>query len=189
MYKLKLISIGVIAIIGALLIYNHFDSIRQKEIVVDKFSSEYNLVSEDNIFKYSTIDEILDILDNGTGIIFLCTPESNWCNYYAKNLNDVLKSLNINEIHYYNIKNDRELNTLKYQRLLEKLSPFIYKDDVNNSKLYMPDLTIVKDGEIIAHDNETSLIESDQKEETYWNKNKINEFKGKITGFINLLNN
>ena len=189
MYKIKLLAIAIIAIIGALLIYNHFDNKRQEEIVVNKFSNEYNLVEEDNVFKYSTIDEVLNILKNKTGFIFLCTPESNWCNYYAKNLNDSLKDTSIKEVYYYNIKTDRELNTLKYQKLLEILNPYIYKDDMNNSKLFMPDLTVVKDGIILAHDNETSLIESDQQEESYWTLERKEEFKNKIYNYINLINN
>ena len=189
MYKFKLLAITAIAVIGALLIYNHFDNIKQEEPVVDKFVSEYNLVSENHIFKYRTIDEILNILDTGTGFIFLCTPESDWCNHYAKNLNDILKELNVQEINYYNIKTDRELNTLKYQKVLDKLSPYLYKDDENNSKLYMPDLTVVKNGEIVAHDNETSVIESDKTEESYWTQERINEFKNKLYGYVNLLNN
>ena len=189
MYKLKLLAIAAIAIIGALLIYNHFDHKRQEEPIVDKFISEYNLVSEGHIFVYSSIDEIINTLESGTGYIFLCTPESSWCNYYARNLNDVLKSLDVKEIKYYNIKTDRELNTLKYQRILNILSPYIFKDDLNNSKLYMPNFTIVKDGEILANDNETSLIESDQTEESYWTHERINEFNNKITNYVNLLNN
>ena len=189
MYKLKLLAITAIAIIGALLIYNHFEKVRENEKIVNKFSSEYNLVSEDNIFKYSTIDEIISTLESKTGFIFLCTPESSWCNYYAKNINDILKEYNVKEILYYNIKTDRELNTLKYQKVLDKLSPYLYKDDENNSKLYMPDLTVVKNGEIVAHDNETSVIESDKTEESYWTQERINEFKNKLYGYVNLLNN
>ena len=189
MYRIKLILIAIIAIVGALLIYNHFDNIRQEEVEINRFSSEYNLVNEDNIFKYSTIDEVINTLESGSGYVFLCTPESKWCNYYAKYLNDTLKELNVNEIKYYNVKTDRELNTLKYQKLLNLLSPYLYKDDMNNSKLYMPDFTIVKDGSIIAHDNETSLIESDKNEDVYWTIEKENEFKNKITNYVSLMNN
>ena len=188
MYKFKLLLITAIAVVGALLIYNHFEKKKSTEVVVDKFSSEYNLVSEQNIFKYSTLDEILDIFESKTGIIFFCTPESNWCNYYASYLNEVLKENNVTEVYYYNLKSDRDLNSLKYQRLLEILSPYIYKDDTYNSKIYMPDLTIVKDGQIIAHDNETSLVASDIIEADYWNDARIQDFKNKITNYVNLLN-
>lgn len=189
MYKLKLLAITAVAIIGALLIYNHFDNKRQELPVIDKFSSEYNLVSEDNIYEYKTIDEIITTLSSGTGFVFFCTPESNWCNYYASELNEVLKENNIEVINYYNIQRDRQSNTMKYQKILDLLNSHIYVDDTNNVKLYMPDLTIVKDGEILAHDNETSLIASDIKPEEYWTESKKQEFKNKINEFVKLLNN
>ena len=86
MTKVKSIIILFIAIAGAYLIYNHFDKKEEDVVVINKFASEYNLVDENNVFKYSSIDEIIDTLENKTGIIFFCTPESTWCNYYAKYL-------------------------------------------------------------------------------------------------------
>ena len=188
MYKLKLIAITAIAVIGALLIYNHFDNIKKEKIEIDKFSTEYNLVSENNVFNYSSLDEILDVLENKTGFVFFCTPESTWCNYYAANLNQVLIDNNINNVYYYNIRRDRDLNTIKYQRILDILSPYIFKDDSNNTKIYMPDLTVVKDGVIVAHDNETSLIASDIESSAYWTNEKQSEFRNKITDYVKLIN-
>ena len=44
-------------------------------IVREMFHKEY-AVSKDNPFKYVTIDEILDILENGSGIILFGTSDS-----------------------------------------------------------------------------------------------------------------
>ena len=52
----------------------------------------------------------------------------------------------------------------------------------------MPDLTFVKDGEIIAHDNETSIVESDIEQSSYWTNERINEFESKISSYVDLLN-
>ena len=52
----------------------------------------------------------------------------------------------------------------------------------------MPDLSFVKDGEIIAHDNETSLVASDIIDSDYWNQIKIDEFKNKLINAVNLIN-
>ena len=188
MQKIKILLITAVAIIGALLIYNHFDKIRKNEIVIDKFSSEYNLVSQNNIFKYNSIDEILSIFESKTGVIFFCTKESNWCNHYASYINEVLMNKGIKEINYLDLKKDRELNTVKYQKILEYLSPYIYKDDTNNMKIYMPDLTFVKNGEIIAHDNETSLVASDIEDKSYWTEEKVRDFKNKISQYADMLN-
>lgn len=188
MNKLKMIGILLIAIGGALLIYSYFEKKKSEEIVVNKFNQEYKLNDEYNVFEYKNIDEILDIFDNKTGIIFLCTPTSKWCQQYAKILNETIKDNNyLYIVNYLDITKERSLNTIKYQRLLGYLESFLYKDDEGNSKINMPDLTFVKDGEAIFHDNETSLIPSDVNENDYWNQNQINDFKNKIKSNLEVI--
>ena len=43
-----------------------------------KFAEEYNEVSEDNVFVYRDADEIIKILKNGTGVVYLGFPECKW---------------------------------------------------------------------------------------------------------------
>lgn len=188
MNKIKIVLIIFIAILGAYLIYDHFDKIRKEEVDIDKFASEYTLVDNDNIFEYKYIDDIIETISNGTGIVFLCTPESAWCQRYALYLNDSLKKYGIEKVSYMNIKAYREINTTKYRKLVELLKEYEYKDDLNNSRIVTPDLTFVKNGIIIAHDNETSLVTSDNVPEEYWNQEKINSFDLKIKSFVDLMN-
>lgn len=188
MTKIKSLIILFIAIAGAYFIYHHFDTNDEIEPVVDRFSSEYNQVSENNIFKYSTTDEILNTLEGGTGYVFLCTPKSEWCNYYAAYLNEALMENGIDTIYYYNIEKDRTLNTMKYNRILNVLQPYIFINDTQTSQIYMPDLTVVKNGNIIAHDNETSFVMSDQNPKDYWTDEKKQEFKNKIQNFVFTMN-
>ena len=185
MYRLKLVGIVLIAIGGAILIYNHFDKKRNEEIVVNKFNQEYNINDENNVFEYKNIEEILDLFEGKTGIVFLCTPISKWCQKYALYLNQAIKENNYTEkVYYLDITKERSLDTIKYQKLLEYLDSFLYKDDEERSKINMPDLTFVKDGVAIHHDNDTSLIPSDVNENDYWNKNQIIDFKNKIKTYL-----
>lgn len=188
MKKAKILGIIAIAVIGALLIYNHFDKNKKVDNNYNKFSTEYLLVDKNNIYKYSSIDEVIRTLNEGTGIIFLCTPDSEWCQMYALYLNDELIKNNINEIKYLNIKNYRELNTSKYQKIVDLLENYIYKDDTGERKIFMPDVTFVKNGKIIFHDNETSLVASDQEPMEYWTEQKILELKNKFREAIIKLN-
>ncbi len=188
MKKIKLLIILIIAIVGALLIYKHFENNKKEEVVINKFKEEYPLVPEDNIYVYRSIDEIIDILSSKTGIVFMCSPNSEWCQHYAYHLNNFLKSNNITEINYLNITEYRALNTTKYQKIVELLDSNLYVDDQNNKKIYMPDLTFVKNGNIIAHNNETSLVSSEITPEEYWNIDKVKEFNNKINEYVTLLN-
>ena len=188
MNKIKIVLIIFIAILGAYLIYDHFDKIRKEEVDIDKFASEYTLVDNDNIFEYKYIDDIIETISNGTGIVFLCTPESAWCQRYALYLNDSLKKYGIEKVSYMNIKAYREINTTKYRKLVELLKDYEYKDDLNNSRIVTPDLTFVKNGIIIAHDNETSLVASDIEDKSYWTEEKVRDFKNKISQYADMLN-
>ena len=185
--KIKIPLIFVIGLVGSLLIYYHFDKKPVINKSINRFSSEYTLVESDNKYKYISIDEAINLLSSSTGVLFLCTPESMWCQNYAVYLNDALKDTNINEINYLNITEYRALNTIKYEKLVDLLSNYIYQDDMSNKKIFMPDLTFVKDGIILAHDNETSLVQSDTKVEDYWNDKTIETFKNKIKEYANTL--
>jgi len=188
MYKLKILIITVIAIGGALIIYNHFEKTPERSKDINEFSKAYTNISEDNIYKISTIDEIIHVLSNETGVIFFCTPESAWCQKYAFYLNNGLKELNVEKIYYLNIKDYRELNTVKYQKIVDLLSDYLYSDDVNNKKIYMPDLTFVKNGNVIAHNNQTALVQSDNDPESYWSDNRIKDFNNKLKEYVELMN-
>lgn len=182
--KISILLIIIIAVVGTILIYKRFDKKEIDKKSVTKFSDEYTLVDKDNVFVYSNIDEIVNLLENGTGIIFLAFPECPWCQNYARYLNEVAKENNIKEIYYLNIKHDRQINSNKYTKLVKLLGNYLYADDSGVAKVYAPDLTFVKNGKIIAHDNETSITTSNMKIEDYWTEEKILEFKNKITNYI-----
>ena len=188
MNKLKMIGILLISIGGALLIYSHFDKIRSKEEISNRFNKEYNINNENNNFVYKNIDEVLDLFEGETGIVFLCTPTSKWCQKYAYYLNEIfVENKYIDDVYYLDISKERSLNSIKYQRLLTHLDSYLYKDDQDISKINMPDLSFIKDGEVVAHDNETSLIPSDVKDNEYWNKNQIKNFKNKINSYLEVI--
>ena len=43
------------------------------------------------------------VLNNKTGIIFFCNPGSDWCQYYAKILDDIAVENDIEKIYYTDI--------------------------------------------------------------------------------------
>ena len=187
MKKTKILGIIIIAILGAYLIYNHFDKINKKTVVIDKFLTEYTLLTENKNFKYSTIDEVIDIFNNKTGVILFCTPTSEWCQNYVYYLNEAVKGTDT-VINYLNLKEYREVNTVKYQKILELLDSFVYMDDSGTKKIFMPDLSFVKDGVIVAHNNDTSLVNSELTTKDYYTNEKINEFISEIKNDITLMN-
>lgn len=184
MKKAKILGIVFIAVIGALLIYKYCKPPATVK-VNNNFNNEYNLIDENNVFVYKSIDDILITLDKGTGIIFLGFPECSWCQNYVKYLNDVAVSKNIDIIYYYNFKSIRESNTEKYKKLVNRLDDYLFLDDTGSYRLYAPTLVIVKEGKILSFDNETSLMTNPILPNEYWTEEKINSFKEKIGNYFN----
>lgn len=183
MKKAKILGIVFIAVIGALLIYKYCKPPATVK-VNNNFNNEYNLIDENNVFVYKSIDDILITLDKGTGIIFLGFPECSWCQNYVKYLNDVAVSKNIDIIYYYNFKSIRESNTEKYKKLVSRLGDYLFLDDTGSYRLYAPTLVIVKEGKILSFDNETSLMTNPILPNEYWTEEKINSFKEKIGNYF-----
>lgn len=182
----KLIIIIIIALLlvgtgGYFLIKYLNDS---KEIVLtdaQKFSEEYTLVNEDNVFIYKDAKEIINILKNGTGVVYIGFPECPWCQEYVIYLNEVAKDVGVDKIYYYNILNDRKDNNKDYKEIVSLLKDYLFFDDEGNSRVFVPDVTVVKDGKIIGHDNETSndtLGFEEPKE--YWSTERLNDLKTRL---------
>lgn len=184
--KIKYIILGVLLLlIASLVVYfvfikkdNNTDNI--------KFSKEYTSVSKDNVFVYRSKDEIINILEHGTGIVYLGYPECPWCMAYVPLLNEIAKNEGIEKIYYYNIKEDRKNNTEFYQKVVSILNDYLNYDEEGKKRIFVPNVTFVKEGKIIFNDNETSLISEGTPSE-YWTEEKKTLFNEKFRKNINEL--
>lgn len=181
--KGSIMLIIIMAIVGAYLIYNHFNKDGNINNNNKNFNEEYSLVDKDNVYRYINIDEVLDTF-NKSGIIFMGFKENIWSNYYAKYLNEVAKENNIKEILYYDIKKDRQTNNIKYKKLINLLEKYLMMNDEGNLYISVPYLVIIKDSKIMYTDNETSIINGNTTPSLYWNQNNIDNFKDKINNYI-----
>lgn len=149
-----------------------------------KFSVEYTKVPMDNVFIYKTEEEIINFLETGTGIVYLGFPECPWCQSYVVYLNEVAKDSGIEKIYYLNVKDIRTNNTENYQKIVSLLSDILPNDENGNKKVYVPQVVFVKKGNIVAGDNETSMISEGTPLE-YWTSENIANLKQKLVGYIN----
>ena len=147
-----------------------------------KFSKEYPGVGENNVFEYKTIEEIIKIFESGTGVVYLGFPECPWCQRYVIYLNEVANDVGLKNIYYFNILQDRKDNSEGYRTLLSLLDGYLLNDDDGNPRIFVPDISVVVNGEIVGHDNETSM-ESGSVDE-YWTEQKVENFKNKLKGIL-----
>ena len=177
-------GIVLLIIIGLLL----YIFLNKEETMSDSkvFAEEYSEVDENNVFVYRTIDEIIKILENGTGVVYLGFPECKWCQRYVKYLNEVAYEEDIEKIYYYNIKEDRENNTEKYQKIIELLGDYVPYDEEGNRRIYVPAVIYVNEGKIVGHDNESSMVSGDV--DKYWTEDKVLALKERTREFMKASN-
>lgn len=184
-----LIALTVIAliIISSLIILVLSNNKPKEKINEDakRFSKEYTEIEKNNVFVYRSIDKIINILKNGTGIVYLGFPECPWCQTYVKYLNDVAKDSAIEKIYYYNIRQDRNDNTEEYQEIVSILKDYLQNDEEGNKRIYVPSLIAVKKGEIVGFDDETAWDTKGFKTPAeYWTKDEVTDLKAKLEKMI-----
>ena len=180
-----LVSVIILIMIGVVSLVLFLKKDKKTVSDMEKFSAEYHEVAKNNVFVYRNIDEIINILEKGTGIVYLGFPECKWCQRYTKYLNEVAMDMGISKIYYYNIREDRKLNTENYQKIVSILENYLQNDEEGNKRIYVPSVIALKKGEIVGFDDETAW---DTKEfetpDEYWNTDEVNDLKEKLEKMI-----
>ena len=188
---MSIIIVVLIAVVVFLLVKDNEKDETDNNEITDalKFAEEYTLVPDDNVFVYSDVDEIIDILENGTGVVYLGFPECQWCDLYVVYLNEVAKENGILEIHYYNIREDRSNNTENYQKIVALLEDYLEDDEDGNPRIYVPAVIFMNNGEIVGFDDETSLDTDDASTpREYWTGERVANLKTRLSGYADMAN-
>ena len=119
----------------------------------ERFDEEYVNVSKDNVFKYASAVDVYASFQKD----------------YANILNEAAKASGIKEILYYDFYLDRENKNATYQSIVLSLSNYLMTLDDGTQELYAPTLVIIKDGKVMALDNETAFTKGSLDPEEYWN--------------------
>lgn len=192
------------------------DAMKFKEeyaLLNDKVDEEGNkiypnvLLEDDNSFVFSTEDEIIELLEKGTGIIYFGYTNCYQCRNIVPILESVAKELGVEQIKYLDISNIRDTLELdendkivttkegsnNYYQILKILDDYlndytlIGKDGkeilTNEKRLYAPTVVGIRNGEIVGfYENNTFKNEELTNEEKETIKNNIKEI------FNNVLN-
>lgn len=168
---------------------------KEKNLTSDstKFAEEYKMTDKngkniDNAFTYRSMNQIIKILENGTGIVYLGFPECPWCQQYVYYLNEVAKSKGLEKVYYRNILNDRKNNTSEYQKVVSLLNDYLQYDEEGNKRLYVPAVIAVKDGKIVGFDDETAWDTKGYKTPAdYWKNEDLGALKKKLGNMIDAI--
>lgn len=181
-----IITIPILCAIAAILSYvklvnTDVDAIKFKkeyESLNEKGSIEIN-IDKNNPIEYADYDKLLEVIENGTGIIYLGFPECPWCRNALPVLFDVAKDNDVEVIYYMNILNERDSYVVEdgklvyatdkdgnekkgsegYFKLLdaldEHLSDYVilFEDEeyeTGEKRIYAPTVIFVRDGEVLG---------------------------------------
>ncbi len=181
---LAVAGVLVVAFFIALIAYNLDDSVSETEdssLMNDLGMHEaYPELPEDNQFIEESGDEIVSRFSSGSGVIFLGFKECPWCQRTAPLINQAAESEDV-PIYYLDIRQERENESLAYQEIVRILSPHLPKDEEGGVRISTPDISIVKDGEILWRYELDAVTEAEQTPETYWTEEReeraITQFK------------
>lgn len=172
-----------------------------KETDAEKFKNEYESlngqtsqsgkkylnveIEKDNIIKYVSISELLDVIKNDTGVIYLGFPECPWCRNAVPALLEAANSTSIETIYYLNMFDVRDKLSLDndgnivtevedakgYTDLLNALDTilddYVISDEDGNEvktgekRIYVPLVIFVRDGEIVDYHADTVSSQTD----------------------------
>lgn len=168
-------------------------------------------ISADNPIKYSNYDEVLDVIENGTGIIYFGYPECPWCRTAITVLFESARDYGIDTIYYMNLKDERDYlevkndkivykkdddgNKLKgskdYFQLLDALSEELddYKIesdgktyDTGEKRIYVPLIVFVNNGKIVG--THTSTVDSQESGYDELTSDEYDELNGIYANYI-----
>lgn len=146
----------------------------------ERFNGDYNEIPRNNPFIYLNSTELIELLNNGSGIIFMGNYENEWSQEYAKYLYELLKDTEVEKVYYYDVKKVKLLKNRNYYDIIRALEGNLIETDDSDNNLFSPSLYIVKDGEVVFYDNTTAVVNNALELDEYWTPSNIYSFKEKI---------
>lgn len=151
----------------------------------DRFNGDYNEIPRNNPFIYLNSTELIELLNNGSGIVFMGNKENIWSKSYAKYLYEIASDIDVEKIYYYDVKKVKLLKNRNYYNIIKALEGKLIETDDSVNNLFSPSLYIIKDGEVVFYDNTTAVVNNDLEVDTYWDSSNVYKFKEKIITAIN----
>lgn len=208
---LIVIAISTITIISIFVLNKEAnDSIKFKqeyENINDKINEKLKKkyiklnIDKKNPMIYATYDEIIDLIEEGTGIIYFGFPECPWCRSALPVLLDAAKELDIDKIYYFNALSLRDKKSLdedgnilteekgtdEYKKIVNLLYSYlpVYEglNDETIKRLYFPTVIFINEGNIVGI--HTSTVTSQKDPYKKLNNNQYQELKNIYLDYIN----
>ena len=176
-------AIIFIAMLGAF-IYLGNKYAGNSEVKVLTINDYYNEIKKEN-FQVISGAKFIKLFDEGKHIVVIGSSKSEYSQKYITEINKLVEELELKEIKYYDIINDKAQGNSNYYRLVEKLDGYLITTDTSVNNLLSPSFYIIENGKVKYYNTETSAMKNTDTAKDYWNEEKEIEFKAEITNAIN----
>jgi len=120
----------------------------------------YLYIPENNRVVYLSFDQLVDLIESGTGAFFFSRPTCPWCRMVLPTFLQVAEDMNM-YVYYYDIDYDRDAHNANYVWILEALHNYLPTDDRNQTpstpefdpdikRVTVPHFFFVKDGQVVS---------------------------------------
>ena len=147
---------------------------------------QYPNLPEDNRYVKEDFNQIMDRFETGTGIIFLGFKECPWCQKMSPILNEAAEAEDV-PVHYLDIRRLHQDNEPAYQQLGTHLMPYLEEDGSPQVRISTPDISIVKNGEIIWRYEMDKVPDEERNPEDYWTSERREQAIKNFREQINLM--
>ena len=133
--------------------------------VVESVQSE--ILGKNNVFVKSSANDVYKKIESGNALVFFGISNSKNSDYYAKAVDEAAKDLEIKEVLYYDVLDDRKNSNGTYGLIIEYLNDYLEKDDMGKVFLHTPSFLIIKDNKVIYFDS-LERIKANISDDEYW---------------------
>lgn len=167
---LTVVGIGLVAALMAWFVFSRQTPAKQAPISeAAAFKADYPGVADDHRYVVASAEEILAIFESGDGLVFLGFPECPWCQQLTPIVDEAAQAEGLAKIHYLNIRESRQSNDGVYQALVDTLRPHLEQDENGEPRIYVPDVTMFRGGEIVGRFQQESAAEGETATpDTFW---------------------
>lgn len=128
---------------------------------------EYPDLPKNNNFTRQPAANIIETLESGTGLVFLGFKECPWCQKLAPIVNQAASDTN-STVYYLDIRQLRQDNSPEYQKLASILSEHLPVGENGQPVITVPDVSIVKNGDIVWRYQNEKVSSEESTPNAYW---------------------
>lgn len=154
------------------------------EIKVLTINDYYKEIKKEN-FQVISGAKFIKLFDEGKHIIVIGSSKSQFSQKYITEINKIVEELNLKDVKYYDIINDKAQGNSNYYKIVEKLDGYLTTTDTSVNNLLSPSFYIIENGKVKYYNTETSAMKNTDTVEDYWTLNQEFKFKDEITNAIN----